>query len=133
MPLSYRLLPEHDLIWTTATGVLTDGDVLEHKRRLVADPACHPNMRELSDIRPVSELQVTPNGVQLMAAMDSRDAAQLGDHHMALVANEDVVVGMARMYAAFTADHLPRVGVFRSLDEALRWLGLPADLRPPAV
>lgn len=133
MPLTYRILPQHDLVWTTATGVLTDDDILDHKRRLLADPARRPNMRELSDIRRITELAVTPAGVQRMAAMDSNDAAELGDHRLALVAGEDVVVGMARMYAAFTEQHVPHVGVFRSLEEALQWLGLQADIGPPAA
>jgi hypothetical protein len=60
MPITYRIDQEHDVVWTTATGVLTDADLLAHKSRLINDADFKPGLRELSDVRAVDRLEVTP-------------------------------------------------------------------------
>ncbi len=48
----------------------------------------------------------------------------------ALVVPEDLGFGMARMYEAMAdlKDHPVKHGVFRTLDEARNWLGVPAGM-----
>ena len=96
MPISYRIDPSRKLVLTTATGVLTDDDLIRHKQRLVADPAFQPGMRQLSDVRGVTDLQVTPLGVRLMVAADEGHAAALAGHRLAIVVSKDLAFGMAR-------------------------------------
>src|SRR3972149_3691406 len=124
MPISYRIDPSRKLVLTTATGVLTDDDLIRHKQRLVADPAFQPDMRQLSDVRGVTDLQVTPLGVRLMVAADEAHAPALGGHRLAIVVIEDLTFGMARMYQMLAEDTTRSVGVFREIAEAEAWLGL---------
>jgi hypothetical protein len=122
MPLSYRIDPEHSLILTTASGVLTDEHVLAHKKSLTADPDYDPSMKELTDLRAVTELDVTTQGVSAMAGYDRNNPDTEGRHRLALVASEDVVFGMARMYQMTTVESDNRVGGFRTMKEARAWL-----------
>ena len=131
MPISYRIDPERNLVLTTATGILADNDVMDLKRRLVADPAFRPDMRQLSDVRGVTELRVTAGGVRGMVALDAGNASRLEGHRLAIVAGEDVVYGMARMYQSMTEQNLPGVGVFRDYDAAVAWLGVTQELPQP--
>jgi hypothetical protein len=59
MPITYRIDTKQGLVLTAATGVLTDDELLEHKRALAADPTFSPGMRQLSDVRGVERLAVT--------------------------------------------------------------------------
>lgn len=127
MPISYRIDQARHLVLTTATGILADNDVLDLKRRLVADPAFRPDMRQLSDVRGITALQVTAAGVRGMVALDSANASRLEGHRLAIVTGEDVVFGMARMYQSMTEQNLPGVGVFRDYDAAAAWLGVTLE------
>lgn len=126
MPISYEIDTRLGLIRTTATGVLTDADLVAHKRALASDPRIKPGMRELSDVRGVEQLEVTLAGIGTLVSMDAEPAAMFDDYRLAIVASTDVVFGMARLYQQRTDEELERVGIFRTMEEAAAWLGLSA-------
>jgi hypothetical protein len=78
---------------------------------------------ELSDVRGVERLDVTPDGIREFVQLDATDSGRLQGYKLAIVASEDVVFGMARMYQTRTSSHLPNVKVFRTLEDAEAWLG----------
>lgn len=122
MPITYSIDETAARVHTVATGTLTDQEILEHKRALVGDPRYRPGMQEISDVRDVTELAVTPVGIRQMVAMDGAEADQLAGHRLAIVTGADVVFGVARMYQQ-SADHTPQtIGVFRTMEEAEAWL-----------
>lgn len=127
MAITYRIDPRLRIILTTAHGILTDDELLAHKQRLVRDPAFEPDMVELSDVRGVDELAVTPEGIRRFVEQDREDADRFGDYKLAIVASQDVVFGMARMYATLTEANLSTVGVFRDMEEARAWLHVPSQ------
>lgn len=123
MPIDYRIDSARGIVFTTATGILTNEELLAHKQRLLTDPAFHGHLVELSDVRSVERLDVTPEGIGQFVQQDARDTRKLERYKLAIVATEAVVFGMARMYQTRTSKHLPNVGIFRSMDEAATWLG----------
>ncbi len=124
MPISYRIDKQRRLVLTTATGVLTDEELLDHKRALIVDPEFEPGMRELSDTRTIERLSVTPAGVRKMVALDQDHADRLGDYRLAIVALADASFGTARMYQMLTEANVQNIGVFRQMEEAEKWLEL---------
>ena len=124
MPISYRIDLRQNVIWTTVTGILTDCEILEHKQKILKDPDFRPGMRELSDVRKVERLDITSEGVQRFVAQDADDTLLHRNHRIAIVAQEDVVFGMARMYAMMTENNLGDVMVFRDMKDAIAWLGI---------
>lgn len=121
MPITYRVDAGEALILTTATGTLSDDDILAHKRALLDDPSVVPRMAELSDVRGVTELAVTTDGIRMFTSFDRANARP--DGRLAIVASEDFTFGTARMYQMGGAED--NVGVFRTVEEARDWLGLP--------
>ena len=122
MPISYRILPEKNLVMTRAHGVLREDELLAHKRTLLADPEFRPGMRELSDVRDVEKLDVSPAGIRSFVIQDEADAPKLEGYRLAIVASEDLVYGMARMYEMQAETLPPSVRVFRDLAEAEAWI-----------
>ena len=125
MPISYTIDKQRKLVLTKATGILTDADLYNHKRALMTDPDFEPGMRELSDVRAVEELRVTPSGVWSLMAIDKEHEDKLKTFKLAIVVSGDSTFGMARMYQAVTEQTMPNVGVFRNDVEAKEWLGIP--------
>jgi hypothetical protein len=124
MPMWYSLDQPQNLVRAVGSGVLTDDDVMAHRSALTADPGFSPQMRELSDIREVTDFQVTPAGVRTMVAADVKMAAAGGMHKLAIVAAENVAYGMSRMYQTLGEPNIRSVGVFRDYKEACEWLGI---------
>jgi hypothetical protein len=123
MAIDYRIDSTRGIIFTTATGTLTNQELLAHKQRLQRDPLFHAGMPQLSDVRGVERLDVTPDGIGQFVQHDATNAGALEPSRLAIVAKEDVVFGMARMYQARTSRYRPNVGVFRTIEEATNWLG----------
>jgi len=120
VPISYRIDSDARLVRTVANGVLTDAELLAHKDQLAADPAFEVGMHQLSDVRGIERLDVSAEGVRLFVAHDARHSERFTSHRMAIVASEAVVFGMARMYQTMSGVN---VGVFRTIEEALAFLG----------
>jgi len=124
MPMSYRIDTTKNVVHATASGVLTDDDVMSHRKKLTGDPEFSPQMAELSDIRQVTDFQVTPAGVRIMVASDVKMLAAGGMHKLAIVADENVAYGMSRMYQTLGEPNIRSVGVFRRYEDAEEWLGI---------
>lgn len=121
MPLKYYIDREQRLIFTEGSGVVTDADVIALKEKLLRDPASSEAIGELSDLRHIERMAITTAGVHAMVRHDEKNE-QARARRLAIVATEDVVFGMARMYQMLGGRENSGVGVFRGLDEALQWL-----------
>ncbi|MHB1381937.1 MAG: hypothetical protein ACYCXJ_06915 [Thermoleophilia bacterium] len=124
MPISYEINNEEGVIYTTATGSLDDADIAGFKQALLSDRDYRPGMKELSDVRGVDDFRVTAAGIRSFAGMDGDSAELVKEHRLAIVATEDVIYGMARMYQAQTEKAKPNVQIFRDLQLAREGLGL---------
>ena len=124
MPMTYTIDTQKNVVRAVGTGVLTDDDVMAHRQAMTGDARFSPKMCEISDIRQVTDFQVTPAGVRIMVASDAKMTATGGMHKLAIVADENVAYGMSRMYQTLGEPDTRSVGVFRSYEEAEGWLGL---------
>ena len=124
MPIVYAIEPDRNRVTLTYTGTITDRELFESFDRLYRDPAHRIGMDELSDLRLVHNVTVTSVGLHALADQTARNL----DHarqtwRVAVVAPQDVVFGLARMYGLFREESPELVRVFRDLESAERWLG----------
>jgi len=123
MPITYRIESDRRLVLSTASGTLTNADLLAHKSRLASDPLFRSDLRELSDARGVERFEVTPEGVRALVSRDAALGAARMPQKLALVLSQDLAFGMARMYQGMRgSDNDGAVGVFRDIQEARIWL-----------
>ncbi len=107
----------------TFVGVIGDHELFDAYSSLVNDPTYDPSLDDLIDLRTVTHMGVTGAGLHRLIAMyDQRES----DGHCtraAIVAPTDVLYGVARMFQMLRGEDTPDViEVFRSIDDALRWL-----------
>lgn len=123
MSTSYHIDMDLGVVYSTASGIVTDQELIEHQSALIKDPEFRPNMRQLLDTRAVSEIQVTPEGVRTIASHNPwRKGAR-----RALVALNETAYGLGRMFELGRAHAEDEFRVFRTMDEARAWLGLPPE------
>ena len=120
MPASYHIDPERRTIFSSATGVVTDDDLKGHQSRLRSDPAFDRTFNQLWDLRGVAEARVTNGAIRTLADSRSFDAGA----RRGVVAPQDLVYGLARMFEMLRDDSEEEIRAFRNFEEAKQWLGL---------
>jgi hypothetical protein len=118
--------------YASASGVLSDADVLEGYAGVLADPTYDATFDMVFDCTDVEWLAVAPSTIRRIAelvALADR-AIPPGVHpRAAIVAPADVAFGMGRMYQARreSQDTPRQYLVCRTMQEARSWLGLDGD------
>ena len=121
MPVSYTIDAEAGLISTRCYGDVTLSEVLDHFRILKDDPVRPNHLDVFLDLRALTS---SPTAQQIRQASKGPDQLRglLSFGFCVIVANRDVIYGMARMWAVFVEPLFTEVTVLRSAAEAEVWL-----------
>jgi len=123
MPMAHRIDQEAGVVRLRCWGILTNEEMLESVERMHGDPARHPGMPSLVDCRDIEEIRVTPAGMEAAAIIEQAlvDPAQ-ESWAIAIIAPQDDVFRLGRIYEALRVGSPARVGVFRDAENAEHWL-----------
>ena len=122
MPATYCIRPELELIHGSFFGVVTEAEVDEYYRTIMADSAYHTNYKHLLDTRQATKIKMSSNYVCRLA---HRGYLSPGARQ-AIVANTNSAYGLSRMYISWHP-RSKELQVFRSYKDAWRWLKLPIE------
>lgn len=122
MPISYSIDENQGVVFTNASDVLTEDDLLEHKRKLISDPKFRPGFVELSDVRHIADLAISPSGIEKFVAKDDADAERLKGYKLAIVVSGALEFGMGVMYEMMSSQQRRDVRIFRDMRLAREWL-----------
>ena len=120
MPASYEIDPQRRLVLSRLWGAVTDAEVYDHNRRLRADPSFNPTYLQLTDLTGVTQIGVTTG----MINDTSLDQFFEPGTRRAIIACDDGVYGMARMFALRAESVGQTIQVFRDEQQARDWLGI---------
>ena len=123
--------PALDLVVVTFDGEITPAEEMDAFFAVAGDPRMFPDARVIVDKRR-AKMTVGPEHVspQLGAVADA--GPKLGKMRIAHVVTRDYDYGMIRVIQARSEPKLPHdLRAFRSLPEALTWLGLDPSLTIP--
>lgn len=123
MPMSYKIDAHAGIVRLTGKHVVTDRELFDCVRGLRHDPQLAPGMKHLSDMRGI-EVDFSGDGIEAVVGIlrDTRDRREKAK--AAIVVDEDVAFGMARMFQLIAAvsDVHPEFRVFREYQHAVDWL-----------
>jgi hypothetical protein len=120
---NYLIDEDRRLVITTASDTLTGADILEHRRKLKGDPRFHRSFSQLVDLTDLTSVALDYKAVNEL----SREHIFSGKSRRAFVAPSLLAYGMSRMFISIRAltGGAERMDVFRTRNEALRWLRKP--------
>jgi hypothetical protein len=128
MPVTYQIDRPNAIIHTKCSGNVTLEEVIGHFQKLAGDPDCPDHPDVLLDL---SEQTSIPQSAELRAVAweigKVRPKAQFGV--CAIIACQDALFGMIRMFEVFTEDLFGETGVFHSLPDAKAWLAERREFR----
>jgi hypothetical protein len=120
LPATYEIDPHRRLITSRLWGAVTDVEVYDHNEKLRADPNFDPTYQQLTDLSGVTEIGVTTG----MINTTSLDQFFEPGTRRAILATDDGVFGMARMFAIRAESVGQTIQVFRDERQARDWLGI---------
>jgi len=127
MPLRVRVYPEHRLVLAAGVGKVTDADMFQYQheiwtRREVA------GFDEIVDMTLAEDFdRPTPERLQELADLSAGQDPPTMSPRLAIVATDQLAFVLGQMYGAYREMHplsTKQVEVFRTLPEALQFLGL---------
>jgi hypothetical protein len=128
MPIEHTIDYERRLVIARGRGILTDRDVFDYQRGVWSRPevAGYDELVDMSGIEGIDlpSIERVRELAQLSAAMDEGAPPS----RLAIVAPKDYAFALGRLYEAYRGlDQRSRkhVSVFRTVEDALAWLGEP--------
>ena len=123
MPTACVIDPARRLVLSHTWGVVRVDEMLALNEAIASDPRFRPDFSQFADMGAVTKLDIATDFLRLFIAKGPFGA----DARRALVADRDVVFGMARMYATLAEGHQGEFQIFRDADLALDWLGFGGE------
>jgi hypothetical protein len=126
MAVTYRIDQAKHRIHTRCIGAVTFDEVRQHFADLAEDPGCPERLDVLLDLSETSSL---PTSGQLSAVTTevARVRPRVQFDGCAIIASQDALFGMARMFEVFAENYFGATRVFRTIDQGTRWLELEPD------
>jgi len=126
MSVEYEIDSGHQVVFTRCCGTITVTDMWGIGRRLRSDPAFNPDQRQLIDLGEVTGMSAPFDEISRFAQDKDGDPFS-GSSRRAVVAPQNFAYGIARMYEALREGRdAGGFRVFRTMAEAMEWLGLGA-------
>jgi hypothetical protein len=103
-------------------GNVTFDEVIEHFKELATDTSLPARLDVLLDL---SQMESIPESDQLRSVAGEFDQfeSKVEWGTCAIIASSDVLFGMSRIFQVFSEARFTHSNVFRSREEAERWLG----------
>ena len=121
MPIEHKVDEKTGIMHVRRWGAITTHDEEAAIKKRNEDQLVVPGIPVIVDCREVDPPD-SSEVVRYIADMTTGIAAELDCGPLAIVVGSDVEYGMARMYMALTELKHPDTIVFRSYDNALKWL-----------
>jgi hypothetical protein len=121
MSVSYRIDVRAGVVFTVFEGHVTNEDLLDHQKRMSADPDFRPTMNHVIDARAVTEVAVSAFGLRLLAA---RSNLAPGSRRAIIEGDSISSYAYLRMFQTLRSHSGGDTRIFSKVEDAHRWLGL---------
>jgi hypothetical protein len=131
MPITYRVDHPRRLVVATGTETVTPQDIFEYQRSAWSRPDV-AGYDELVDMTHAKRLEFgSADSARELASLSAKTDLPSGGEKFAIVAPGDLAFGLGRLYQTYRSldkKSTKRVEVFRTMKEALAFLGVDGDV-----
>ncbi|MCZ6643248.1 MAG: hypothetical protein O7F71_16860 [Gammaproteobacteria bacterium] len=131
MPIQLIYEPDGASVVVKGSGIIDATEIQRCNDQIYAPDRIHKLRSQLCDFCDVTTLNLSSDDMWLLAAQDRAAAAQNPNLAIAIVGNDDLMFGLAKMWEVFVTDASLKANVFRTLKEARGWLEEQAQRKPP--
>jgi len=121
--IEYSIDPAEQMIWATASGVVTDQDVVTYAVTLAKDPENHPEYNEILDFSHAEDVAVSLGGLHESSDAVCQNSRVMKKSKFAIVVRRAEWEVLGEMYRQIRTGFPRRIEIFTSTEEACRWIG----------
>lgn len=123
MPVRYSINTDDNIAEISAYGKITLLEIVREVGRIMATGEYKAGMDGIIDASQC-DVEATAAQVQNLVSLMAKYKPLTRNARRAIVASEDLMIGISNMYGSFASDIYADVKLFRSVGEARVWLGL---------
>ena len=131
MPIQLIYEPDGVGVVFKGTGIVDGAEIQRCNDQIYAPERILQLRSQLCDFCEVTKFNLSDDDMRLLAAQDRAAAAQNPNLAIAIVGNNDLMFGLAKMWEVFVSEASLKAKVFRTLQEARDWLEEHAQRKPP--
>lgn len=125
--IDYWMDQSRGIVFTTARGALTALNAEIYFKSVTRNPLFAPTFSALVDLRDVDRVDLTIEGLWRFADLTRAFQHNIEGIRVVIVADSDLVFGVARIYKLLRNDASYDIEVFRDLESAERALGIDGE------
>jgi hypothetical protein len=122
MPVETVVDKKIGLIIRTVTGELTFEDIKSAFEASLTHPEFYIDMHVIWDLQKADASKLNTQDVIRIARYFESQLKNCVDFKAAIVVSRDLEYGLSRMYQVAVADLPPKIGIFRGLEDAKKWV-----------
>jgi hypothetical protein len=133
MSITYRVDHDARVVVAVAQGILTEAELIEYQRE-VWSRSDIAGYSELGDLSRVTKIEMDSHQIQNLASAAASMDEKTSNARLAIVVPSNLLFGLSRMFQAhreLNPQSTKAVGVFRTIEEALAFLGIDHVLPMP--
>lgn len=122
MPISLTFLEDGGVL-LKGTGKVKGEEIIAANDKMYSDRESIASIKyQLCDFSELEKFEISNSEVETLANQDKRASQANPDMKIVIVADEDIVFGMSRMWEFESGFPESNSGVFRTMEEANLWL-----------
>lgn len=131
MPIRLIYEPDGVGVVVKGSGIVDATEIQRCNDQMYAADRIHKLRSQLYDFREVTKFDLSSDDMRMLADQDKAAASQNPNLAIAIVGNNDLMFGLAKMWEVFVSEASLKANVFRTLKEARDWLEEHAERKPP--
>ena len=122
MPIGIRFI-EHNGILCKGKGDITGIEIIDANKKIYKTPESIGEIKyQIVDFSDIESVEVSSPDIQKIAAQDAFAAKINPRMLIAVVGQDDIVFGLARMWQAYMDQPSFKTQIFRTIAEAEKWI-----------
>ncbi len=131
MPIQLIYEPDGIGVVVKGSGVVDAMEIQHCNEQMYAPDRIHQLRSQLYDFCEVKKFDLSSTDMRMLAEQDKAAALQNPNLAIAIVGNDDLMFGLAKMWEVFVSEASLKANVFRTLREASEWLEEHTQRKPP--
>jgi hypothetical protein len=125
MAYTFSFIEGENLVLVTGSGRVTGDEIVQSATLMFENARWAPAIDQICDFRNVDGLLITYAHIKAILALEKKYDDRIGPGHQALVVKNDLQHSICLLYKTMAqlAGRPQIISIFRSIDQALQWLG----------
>ncbi len=124
MAVYYRIVPELRVAYVRVAGKITVEEIMIEGGEMFAEKEWVNGYHILCDYREVLDLNLTTEDLNRIVVQDKSNELLFNKSKCAIVAGNDFVYGISRMWEALSESTQIQTMVFKNMKDSLLWLNI---------